>query len=279
MKEPLVFIGLAVIAYAFRLLCIKVYEDSYKNTKETTGTIRSIHQSDGGSIHYYIDFTTDDGERVRGDSVHYSKTNGRYRVGDTVMFKYILIRKGRASVSIIDENLVPVSESMVVAIRNLGISTLLFLFISCLFYLRITVFKLEGNLNGTLAMLILAVTFYFMRLIFKFLAKDKLRDAMKTTGIINDIIENGRGKTWFYVNLNDNNDLYKSIPYDAVRRDFKIGDRVTVKHCRSYKKVEIVHKALVPTREYYRKATRNIGITSIVCVVLSTLYAFVNMAN
>jgi len=135
-KEIIVFLVLALISYGFRLLFISLSKDEFIGAKEAIGIITKITDSDTGEIKYYVSFVTDDGVQIEGKSVYYSSTKGKYDKGDSVAIKYFINEKGYARVSLIDDELIPCSNSLKPAARNMLIASIVFLIIAAIFFIK-----------------------------------------------------------------------------------------------------------------------------------------------
>lgn len=136
MKEIVVFLVFAVIAYAFRRLFIWLDKDSFIDARETNGTITRIIYDEGGTVKYYVSFVTNEGMHMEGQSIYYASTKGKYKINDTVAIKYFINRKGRARVALIDDELITCEESIKKAARNMLIATIVFLIISAIFFVK-----------------------------------------------------------------------------------------------------------------------------------------------
>ena len=136
MKEIRVFIILAIISYLARRVSIWVSKDIFIDAMETTGTITKIIVCDDGTIMYYVSFTTDEGRYIEGQSIYYSSTKGKYKKNDTVPIKYLINKRGRALVSLVDDDLVPCRESGKTAARNMLIASIVFLIIAAIFFVK-----------------------------------------------------------------------------------------------------------------------------------------------
>ena len=136
MKEIRVFIILAIISYLARRVSIWVSKDIFIDAMETTGTITKIIVCDDGTIMYYVSFTTDEGRYIEGQSIYYSSTKGKYKKNDTVPIKYLINKRGRALVSLVDDDLVPCRESGKTAARNMLIASIVFLIIAAIFFIK-----------------------------------------------------------------------------------------------------------------------------------------------
>jgi len=135
-KEIRVFIILAIISYLARRVSIWVSKDIFIDAMETTGTITKIIVCDDGTIMYYVSFTTDEGRYIEGQSIYYSSTKGKYKKNDTVPIKYLINKRGRALVSLVDDDLVPCRESGKTAARNMLIASIVFLIIAAIFFVK-----------------------------------------------------------------------------------------------------------------------------------------------
>jgi hypothetical protein len=136
LKEVIVFLVLALIAYGFRRLFIWAGKDDFIDAKETTAVITSIVSSEHENIQYYVYFATDDGRYIKGQSIHYSPRKLKYKKDDTVRIKYIIIRDNRALVSIVDEELIPIRNSSKKSARNCLIACVVFIIIAEILFLK-----------------------------------------------------------------------------------------------------------------------------------------------
>ncbi|TGY38964.1 hypothetical protein E5347_16580 [Clostridium sartagoforme] len=136
MKEIMVFLVLAIVSYLLRRLFIWIDKDSFIDERETTGTITRIIDDEGGTIMYYVSFVDEDGIYMEGQSIHYSSTKGKYKINDTVSIKYSINKKGRAQVSLLDDELVSCAESVKTASRNMLIASIVFLIIAAIFFVK-----------------------------------------------------------------------------------------------------------------------------------------------
>lgn len=136
MKEGIVFLVLSLIAYAFRLLFKNLDKDQFKDKIETVGMITKIIDSEYGNIKYYVSFLDNEGKQMKGESIYYSSTKGKYDEGDLVKFKYSIIREWYAQVSVVDNELIPCRNSYKEYSRNMLISTIVFLIISAIFFVK-----------------------------------------------------------------------------------------------------------------------------------------------
>lgn len=136
MREIIVFVVLALISHVLRLWIIGLDKDDFKDYKEVNGVITKIIQSDYGNITYYVSFLSDDGNQMEGESIYYSSTKGKYKINDLVLIKYSIGRKGDVMVAILDDDLIPCSNSVKIATRNLLIAKVVFLIIAAVFFVK-----------------------------------------------------------------------------------------------------------------------------------------------
>ncbi len=141
MKEIVVFLVFAVISYAFRRLFIWLDKDSFIDAREANGTITRIIYDEGGTVKYYVSFVTNEGMHMQGQSIYYASTKGKYKTNDTAVIKYFINRKGSARVALIDDELITCEESIKKAARNMLISTIVFLIISAIFFVKTYYYK------------------------------------------------------------------------------------------------------------------------------------------
>lgn len=136
MREVIVFVVLALISYVLRLWIISLDTDDFKESKEVTGVITKVLQSDYGNTSYYVSFVADDGTQLEGESIYYSSTKKKYKRNDLVPIKYVIGRKGDVMVALLDDELISCNNALKVASRNLLIATVVFLIIAVIFFVK-----------------------------------------------------------------------------------------------------------------------------------------------
>lgn len=78
---------------------------------KTKAIIDKIIYSDSGNVRYYIKFNKDS-EEMRGQTIYYSKTNRKYNEGDSVEIYYHYTKNNKIMAEVIDNDLVPCSNSL-----------------------------------------------------------------------------------------------------------------------------------------------------------------------
>lgn len=122
----------AVFLWLFVIVSKK--KDNVKKYK-TKAIIDKVIYSDTGNVRYYIKFNKDNRE-IKGQTIYYSKTDRKYNEGDNAEIYYHYAKNNKIMAEIIDDDLVPCSNSL----KN-GKYILLFLSVFFFVVSMITLFK------------------------------------------------------------------------------------------------------------------------------------------
>lgn len=122
----------AVFLWLFIIVSKK--KDNVKKYK-TKAIIDKVIYSDTGNVRYYIKFNKDNRE-IKGQTIYYSKTDRKYNEGDNAEIYYHYTKNNKIMAEIIDDDLVPCSNSL----KN-GKYILLFLSVFFFVVSMITLFK------------------------------------------------------------------------------------------------------------------------------------------
>ena len=127
MKATIVFLVFSIGSWLLSRLFKSAEKDDFEDRPDATGTITRNIQEEGGTIMFYVSFADNQGRPFEGQSISYSSTKGKYRIGDSARIKYHITKKGRALVSIIDDDLTPCRLGAVKAARNTKIASIVFI--------------------------------------------------------------------------------------------------------------------------------------------------------
>lgn len=137
MREVIVFVVLAILSYILHLTCFKLSKDIEDVEKVTQGKITRIIENETGRTMYYVSFLNDAGAQMEGQSIHYFKTYNKYHIGDFVDIQYSINKYGHAQVVLLDAELIPCSNSLVTASKNLFIVSIIFMLIAVVFVVKL----------------------------------------------------------------------------------------------------------------------------------------------
>ena len=112
-KTIIVFvIAISLLVIAFRMKAAHKNEDlKMDNFKQTYATVDRVIFSDTGNAKYYVSFL-ENGEMITAQTDHYSSETKSLNPGDKVKIGYFFAKNGAPRAVILDERLIPVTNSV-----------------------------------------------------------------------------------------------------------------------------------------------------------------------
>lgn len=104
-------LGIIVSAIFLWLFVSTSRKDNNVKKYKTKAIIDKVIYSDSGNVRYYIKFNKDNKE-IKGQTIYYSKTDRKYHEGDSVEINYHYTKNNKIIAEIIDDDLVPCSNSL-----------------------------------------------------------------------------------------------------------------------------------------------------------------------
>lgn len=133
-------IAVALLVVAFRMKTA-LQNDSSKmdNYKQTFATIERVIFSDTGNAKYYVTFS-ENGNKITAQTDHYSSNTKSLNPGDEVKIGYFFAKNGAPRAVILDERLIPVSNSVPGYYKFIAVIGILLLLVAVAMYIKLIFF-------------------------------------------------------------------------------------------------------------------------------------------
>lgn len=126
MRNTIVFIFFAIMFYLLhRLIRKELANDQFKSSIRNA-VIDKVTSTENNNTRYYVTFETEYGEVTNGKSIAYAVTHKKYKAGDEIQIKYFIIKNGKARVKVLDDELIPCSDSAKSAAKFCLFSSVIF---------------------------------------------------------------------------------------------------------------------------------------------------------
>ncbi|MBR1455150.1 MAG: hypothetical protein IJ593_11010 [Lachnospiraceae bacterium] len=130
-------IAIVLLVIAFRMKADHKSENlQLSNFKETYATIDRVIFSDTGNAKYYVSFY-ENGDTITAQTDHYSSETKSLNTGDEVKIRYFVTKNGAPRAVIIDDRLIPVSNSVSDFYKILMIAGILLILVSAAMLVKV----------------------------------------------------------------------------------------------------------------------------------------------
>lgn len=127
-----------VIAYGFKR-AHKTDREQIDSYKQTHATIERAIFSDTGNVKYYVSFF-EDGNKITAQTDHYTSETKSLNPGDEVKIGYFFTKNGAPRAVILDEHVIPVSNSAPAFYKGCFVIGTVLLLVAVILLVRVMVF-------------------------------------------------------------------------------------------------------------------------------------------